>query len=946
MNKRKALAPLVDNGQDRFTSYLTDMFHKSEHAKKSVMDAGFTLTKKLDAGDWQSGEELIVRLETAYDPKYAVTLPGVRDNISRRFIRTKSYPRLLRLLRSYNDVVSFHEVMTYDMPVKIWFDLDDYKNMSHDLIMESFSRLFIWFMQLRFQTTITKRQFNWLQSHSATKNSLHLVISGFRLKSNRHMKFLAQKFVAELESLSADDGVYSENAFLDDFKENKAIIDLAVYRRNGSIRMQDSAKLSDPTRLMIQSNFHSHRTADSIVSCCFDDVDTIDIEIDDAYLGGPDQGLSLEDVSPEVAYQLERIVATAFHIVVDPTRPAGSLLKSVRAKDEFWFYVVLNQNIVCQTKKDFHSHNTDNYLIVSLVFPFLYQCCHSPNCFGKRHEVVHNDGLLRDLWMNDELDAELSARFVGDLKDAFTELYTSKNPEAAPKDTKDAVVGLMQEHKVMDILFKYHYNKFLCAIRNEAHFMIGVHFKRRDPETGQSRICKRVVAKMHFLDQYASFPYIRDWILSPVRRDCDRVSFFPFDKTMIKTVHPGDDDPLTVCMVDGELFSINDNCLRHDLKVVDKCKYDFNMWSGLKYKHDDVWERYTDESQSAWAIKERVEPFTDHIRHVWCNDDPSLYQWTIQWLASIYKRPWHRLGTAIILQGGKGAGKGIIVQKFAELLGDDNFWQIGNINNLTGTYTHPNFGKSILGFVDEAYWGGDPKQANALKGIITEKRQDANVKYQVQRSFNSYLNIIAASNNRKIVEVTPDNRRYQFMKVKEKIFENERERRAYFDRIGNVSAMDLAMFFLTQVCLCTFNPSYIFKSDAAATQLMESFDPLQLWWYSCLCGTVGNDCQSHLNDEEAASECAFFDGNRVAINTLRLDFMAWCSDNKIRFPNVHNNKTFMHLLKGMVTPVGERLKMPVDAHGQRLNAITLPNINNARLQFDAYCKHRLPYDIS
>ena len=74
---------------------------------------------------------------------------------------------------------------------------------------------------------------------------------------------------------------------------------------------------------------------------------------------------------------------------------------------------------------------------------------------------------------------------------------------------------------------------------------------------------------------------------------------------------------------------------------VDDC---FNLWRG-----------YTVEPEEGdWSLMKK------HIRRVICNSDKKLFSYVKMWLARMFQRPWERGEVALVLQGGRGTGKGML----------------------------------------------------------------------------------------------------------------------------------------------------------------------------------------------------------------------------------------------------------------------------------------------
>ena len=186
------------------------------------------------------------------------------------------------------------------------------------------------------------------------------------------------------------------------------------------------------------------------------------------------------------------------------------------------------------------------------------------------------------------------------------------------------------------------------------------------------------------------------------------------------------------------------------------------------------------------------------------------------------------------------------------------------------------------------------------------------------------MNVVCASNNDKIVQVTRDNRRYQFLKL----VDGEKPR-AYFDKLAKVKPIAIASFFLHSVCLCGFDPRNIITTTGARGQLIESFDNIEAWWYDCLCGDSDD----------------YFRGDKVSILRLKNDMIAYNQANKVRFINPYTNHAFMLKFRKMCKPHTTRQKIYVDC-STMVNAVTLHDLDKCREMFDAYCNRPMDFSLA
>lgn len=92
----------------------------------------------------------------------------------------------------------------------------------------------------------------------------------------------------------------------------------------------------------------------------------------------------------------------------------------------------------------------------------------------------------------------------------------------------------------------------------------------------------------------------------------------------------------------------------------------FNVWTGFKAKRVEE------------VDMEMIQPFLDHILHVWADDDQDIYEYLLDYFASIIQFPWKKTQVLILLYGLQRIGKNTPTNFFLnKVLGKD--WGTDNI---------------------------------------------------------------------------------------------------------------------------------------------------------------------------------------------------------------------------------------------------------------------------
>jgi hypothetical protein len=177
----------------------------------------------------------------------------------------------------------------------------------------------------------------------------------------------------------------------------------------------------------------------------------------------------------------------------------------------------------------------------------------------------------------------------------------------------------------------------------------------------------------------------------------------------------------------------------------------------------------------------------DHVRTIWCCGDKRTGDFMMNWMAHLVQKPGVKMGTAPVLKGGQGAGKGILIQKLGTILGQEHFISVLSLDAVTGTFQEEKVKTNLLTFLDECTFAGDKRQASILKGLLSEDMRKWEAKFLNPIRVKNHSNFIVASNYDQIVHVEQDDRRWVCLKVDNRYSGPETaESRTYFNALGAV----------------------------------------------------------------------------------------------------------------------------------------------------------------
>lgn len=251
--------------------------------------------------------------------------------------------------------------------------------------------------------------------------------------------------------------------------------------------------------------------------------------------------------------------------------------------------------------------------------------------------------------------------------------------------------------------------------------------------------------------------------------------------------------------------------------IVQATEQDYNGWQGFQ----------VEPKQGDWNLNRQ------HILEVICNGDEAAFKWVMNWLAAMVQFPGRHAWVAIVMRGTQGIGKGHFADKMVgKLFGPQQYIHILGSGQLTAEHNEHLSGKVLI-FADESTWGGDPRAAAKLKGIITEDMVAIHRKFLKMVDEPSALHILIASNNEWPIPIEAGDRRFTVLDVNE----SRKQDQVYFGKLllelanGGRAAMlhDLLNMEVDQ------NMLRIPYATSAKTQVaLHSLKPTEHWWFELL----------------------------------------------------------------------------------------------------------------
>lgn len=343
----------------------------------------------------------------------------------------------------------------------------------------------------------------------------------------------------------------------------------------------------------------------------------------------------------------------------------------------------------------------------------------------------------------------------------------------------------------------------------------------------------------------------------------------------------------------------------------------FNLWKGPAHP---MIEDYDMDSAEM-----RLKPFLNHIKSILCDGNSECYEYVIKWCANAVQNPGNPNRVALVLQGDQGCGKGVFVQMFKDVVGEQYFYQVmDQANGLLGKFAPEGMESCLMCFVDEAFFPGHMGDVQKIKKLITETTRDIEKKYGARTVFKNFTNYIFASNGDYVVNFDPQERRFLVLKCNNRYsgVSNE-ETINYFSSLRGTSIEDLAQY-LYRVNLTGFNPRQFPRTLGNKQQKQYTLGPIGQW------------LEKILTDGELEGLLNAADKRRLFPHTLFSNYQDWhkSTNNPARIVSVDTifNMQFGQFLtrRGEQVPMFKKIR---PANGDRKRVWQFPSIEEIKEQF-------------
>ncbi|REK56665.1 MAG: hypothetical protein DWQ49_09855 [Bacteroidetes bacterium] len=326
----------------------------------------------------------------------------------------------------------------------------------------------------------------------------------------------------------------------------------------------------------------------------------------------------------------------------------------------------------------------------------------------------------------------------------------------------------------------------------------------------------------------------------------------------------------------------------------------YNTWTGF----------------SVEPIKGQCDLFLDHVKEVICNGNVDYYNWVIDWCADCIQDPSNPKGTAIVLRGEEGAGKGTLANTIGQLFGSHYRHLIDDSHLLSNFNAH--MIDALFVFADEITWGGNIKTSGKLKGMVTEKYLIGERKGVDAVGYRNMIHMMIASNSSWVIPAGTNSRRWFVLDVSDKKVNDTSYFNAIQDELNNGGLEALLYYLLNRKITNNLRRALETKALQEQRARGQSGDSVLQWWLNALYSEVIEVMDEREIDPSNDLSWPFI------VNKINLykDYKEWCETNGHKFLSM--NVFFVEIQRfGFI-------KSRPSIKGKRIQVYQIPTIEEAK----------------
>jgi hypothetical protein len=222
----------------------------------------------------------------------------------------------------------------------------------------------------------------------------------------------------------------------------------------------------------------------------------------------------------------------------------------------------------------------------------------------------------------------------------------------------------------------------------------------------------------------------------------------------------------------------------------------------------------------------------NHIQEVIASGNDEVFAYLLAWMARLVQDPGgERSGTAVVMRGKQGTGKGCFASQFGEIFGS-HFLHVTNPTHLVHRFNQ-HLKDALLVFVDEGIWAGDKTAEGILKGMVTEKYFMCEPKGKDAFPVKNHVHLIIASNSQWVVPAGLEERRFMVLDVSDKYIQDKDYFKAIFHQMDH-GGREAMLYDLLEMDLSGVDLRTIPRTGALLDQIIHTMSTAKKFWFERL----------------------------------------------------------------------------------------------------------------
>lgn len=288
----------------------------------------------------------------------------------------------------------------------------------------------------------------------------------------------------------------------------------------------------------------------------------------------------------------------------------------------------------------------------------------------------------------------------------------------------------------------------------------------------------------------------------------------------------------------------------------------FNVWLGYQA------------TQCKIINMDLVQPILDFIKEIWANGDANIYKYIISWFANIIRS--HDInGTALVLIGKQGVGKGMIIDFFSQYVIGKHIYNFSvGLGDILTDFNAFLMGKRLV-YVDEIASAQKEFKSNfdKLKAYITGDQLKITPKHKDGFNVNNTGNYIFSSNHEDCFIIEQSDRRYNVLRVNDKY---EKNYQFFVDFRAKHYNQECGDAFYSYLLSLPASELWHNLREVPITELKEEMKTISKKSSVAFLDYVKNVCANEEEDDPIFLR-QYVNNDRISADVLYDKFKSWCA---------------------------------------------------------------------